>query len=327
MWPFILRRVLAGIVILFIASFCLYVLVSLSGDPLAQLKANPHVSPKTIEAARHQLHLDEPLLQRYWTWFTGFLHGDFGTSTTGQRVGPQIWVRLGVTAKLVVPTVIIAAIIAVLLGVVSAVRQYSVTDHTTTALAYLFYSTPVFVIALLLKNFLAVDINKLLGHTLFYTVGENTPGVTGTWSVIKDDAAHTALPIVALVLVTYASWSRYQRAAMLDVLGADYIRMARAKGLSRRRVLLVHAARNALIPVTTVIALDFAVILGGTVITEVVFGWEGMGRFLYEGLTGPVSPDVNAVQAWLMITATAIVVFNIIADILYAVLDPRIRLG
>jgi len=327
MWPFVLRRILAGLVILFIASFCLYVLVSLSGDPLAQLKANPHTSARTIAAARHELHLDEPLLQRYWTWFTGFLHGDFGTSTTGQRIGPQIWARLGVTAKLVIPTVIISAIIAVLLGIVSAVKQYSVSDHTSTALAYLFYSTPVFVIALLLKNFLAVDVNQAVGHTIFYTVGENTPGVTGTWNVIKDDAAHTALPVIALTLVTYAAWSRYQRAAMLDVLGADYIRLARAKGLSRRRVLMVHAARNALIPVTTVIALDFAVILGGTVITEVVFGWEGMGRFLYEGLIGPVSPDVNAVQAWLMITATAVVAFNIIADILYAVLDPRIRLG
>jgi peptide/nickel transport system permease protein len=327
MWPFILRRILAGLVILFIASFCLYVLVSLSGDPLAQLKANPHTSARTIAAARHELHLDEPLLQRYWTWFTGFLHGDFGTSTTGQRIGPQIWARLGVTAKLVIPTVIISAIIAILLGIVSAVKQYSVSDHTSTALAYLFYSTPVFVIALLLKNFLAVDVNQAVGHTIFYTVGENTPGVTGTWNVIKDDAAHTALPVIALTLATYAAWSRYQRAAMLDVLGADYIRLARAKGLSRRRVLVVHAARNALIPVTTVIALDFAVILGGTVITEVVFGWEGMGRFLYEGLIGPVSPDVNAVQAWLMITATAVVAFNIIADILYAVLDPRIRLG
>jgi peptide/nickel transport system permease protein len=314
-------------VILFIASFALYVLVSLSGDPLAALRSNPHISPKTIEAARHQLHLDEPLLARYWTWFTGMIHGDFGVSTTGQRVGPQLWVRLGVTAKLVIPTVIIAAIIAIFLGIMSAVKQYSVTDHTSTALAYLFYSTPVFVVALVLKNYLAVDVNNAVGTTVLYTIGENTPGVTGTWNTIRDDAAHTILPVVALVLVTYASWSRYQRAAMLDVLGADYIRLARAKGLSRRRVLLVHAARNALIPVTTVIALDFAVILGGTVITEVVFGWEGMGRFLYEGLTGPVSPDVNVVQSWMMITATAVVAFNIIADMLYAVLDPRIRLG
>jgi peptide/nickel transport system permease protein len=170
-------------------------------------------------------------------------------------------------------------------------------------------------------------VNRTVGHTLLYTVGENTPGTTGTWNTVRDDTAHTVLPVIALVLVTYAAWSRYQRAAMLDVLNADYMRLARAKGLSRRRVLFVHAARNALIPVTTVIALDFAVVLSGTVITEVVFGWEGMGRFLYEALTGPVSPDVNAVQAWLMVTATAVVIFNIIADVLYAVLDPRIRLG
>jgi peptide/nickel transport system permease protein len=194
-----------------------------------------------------------------------------------------------------------------------------------TGLSYLLYSTPVFVVAILLKDFLAVDVNKAAGHTVLYTIGENTPGTTGTMNVILDTAAHTVLPVLTLVLITYAVWSRYQRAAMLDVLNADYVRLARAKGLSPRRVLYVHALRNALIPVITVVALDFATILGGAVITEVAFGWEGMGRFLYEGLTGPESPDVYVVQAWLMIAATVVIVFNIIADVLYGLLDPRIR--
>jgi peptide/nickel transport system permease protein len=325
MWAYILRRLISGIVILAVASFLMFVLVTLSGDPLAQLKANPHVSAATIAAARAQLHLNEPMLPRYWTWLTGFLHGQFGTSTTGQAVGPQLWQRLLVTLTLVIPTVIVSVIVAVLVGVLSAVRQYSIIDHVSTGLAYLFYSTPVFVVAILLKDFLAVDVNNAVGHTVLYTVGQNTPGTTGTWNIFTNTVQHTVLPVLTLVLVTYAGWSRYQRAALLDVLNADYIRLARAKGLSPRRVLFVHALRNALIPVTTVVAIDFAVIISGTVITEIVFGWTGMGQFLYGGLTGPVSPDVNVVQAWLMITATVVVAFNLIADLLYALLDPRIR--
>ena len=150
-------------------------------------------------------------------------------------------------------------------------------------------------------------------------------GVTGFGNVAVDAIEHAILPVVTLVLITYATWSRYQRSSMLDVLNADYIRLARAKGLSPRRVLYVHALRNALIPVTTVIALDFAAVIGGALITEIVFGWEGFGQFFYTGLTGPVSPDVNVVQAWFVVSAAIVVLFNLIADVLYGVLDPRVR--
>ena len=322
---YIVRRILAGLATLIVASFLVFLLVAVSGNPLANLYANPHISQATIQAARLQLHLNEPLLERYWTWLTGVLHGDFGISTTGQPVGSQLGARILVTLRMVIPATIIAAFLGILVGVVSAVKQYSVLDHAMTGLAYLFFSTPVFIVAILLKDFLAVDVNNSVGHTILYTIGQDNPGTTGTWSVFLDAVQHTVLPVITLVLITYAGWSRYQRASMLDVLNADYIRLARAKGLTPRRVLYVHALRNALIPVTTVIALDFAAVLGGAVITEVVYGWEGMGRFLYEGLTGPVSPDTNVVQAWLLISATAVIVFNVIADLLYAVLDPRIR--
>jgi glutathione transport system permease protein len=322
---YILRRCLAGLVTLLVASFLVFLLVAVSGDPLANLKANPHVSPATIQAARLQLHLDQPLLERYWTWLTGMLHGSFGTSTTGQDVASQLGTRLLVTLRMVIPATILAAIVAILIGVVSAVKQYSILDHTMTGLAYLFYSTPVFVVAILLKDFFAVKFNGAVGHTVLYTIGQNTPGTTGTWSSLTDSIQHTILPVVTLALVTYAGWSRYQRASMLDVLNADYVRLARAKGLSPRRVLYVHTLRNALIPITTVIALDFATIIGGALITEIAFGWEGMGRFLLGGLTGPVSPDVYVVQAWLMVAATAVIAFNIIADLIYGLLDPRIR--
>jgi glutathione transport system permease protein len=325
MWTYISRRIAAGIAILFVASFLMFILVSVSGNPLAQLQANPHISPATIAAARAELHLDQPVIERYFTWLTGVLHGDFGTGTTGQAVGPQIWPRFFVTLKMVLPAVILSVLVGVLIGVVSAIRQYSIVDHVSTGLAYFFYSTPVFVIALVLKDFLAVDFNKAAGRTVLYTIGENSPGTSGAWSVLVNSLAHTVLPVLTLTLITYAAWSRYQRASMLDVLNADYIRLARAKGLSPRRVLYVHALRNALIPVTTVVALDFATVLGGAIVTEVVFGWEGMGRFLYEGLTGPVSPDVNVVQGWMLIAAAAVIFFNLVADLLYALLDPRIR--
>jgi peptide/nickel transport system permease protein len=133
------------------------------------------------------------------------------------------------------------------------------------------------------------------------------------------------LPVITLTLVTYATWSRFQRAAMLDVLNADYIRLARAKGLSPRRVLFVHALRNALIPVVTVVAIDFAALIGGALVTEIVFSWDGMGQYLYNALTGAESPDVYAVSGWLMVAGTAVVVFNILADLVYGLLDPRIR--
>jgi peptide/nickel transport system permease protein len=327
MAAFLIRRVLAGIVTLFIASFLLFLLVAVSGDPLATLRANPHVTPQVLAVASHQLGLDQPLLTRYWHWLTGMLSGSFGSTASGQSVGSELASRLLVTLQMVVPATILSAIIAVLLGVFSAVRQYSIGDHVLTAIAYIFYSVPVFVVAILLKDFLAIKLNSAVGHTVLYTIGENTPGTTGAWHIFTDSLGHTVLPVVTLTLITYAGWSRYQRAAMLDVLNADYVRFARAKGLSPRRVLYVHALRNALIPVVTVIALDFAGIIGGAVLTEFAFGWNGMGSFLLGALTGQIAPDVYVVQAWLIVTATAIIAFNILADVLYAVLDPRIRLA
>jgi peptide/nickel transport system permease protein len=322
---YLIRRALAGILTLVVTSFLIFLLVAISGNPLATLMANPHISPATIAIARKELGLNQPLLERYWTWLTDMLRGNFGTSTTGQPVGSELGSRLLVTLQMVIPATILAAIIAVFVGVLSAVKQYSVMDHVMTGLAYLFYSTPVFVVAILLKDFLAVKVNEAVGHTILYTIGQNNPGTTGAWNIFTDAFAHSVLPVLTLTLITYAGWSRYQRASMLDVLNADYVRLARAKGLIPRRVLYVHALRNALIPVLTVFALDFAGVLGGAVITEIAFGWEGMGQFLLQGLTGPISPDVNVVQAWLMVTATAVIAFNIIADVVYALLDPRIR--
>jgi peptide/nickel transport system permease protein len=325
MWLYLLRRMVAGIIVLAVLSFGVFILVALSGNPLAALQATPGVSRATITAAAAQLHLNEPLVVRYWGWLDGLLHGNFGSSYTGQPVGPQIAQRLLVTLKLVVPAVILSVLIGVVVGVISAIRQYRPVDHASTGLAYLFFSTPVFVLGLLLKDFLAVDANRAVGHTVLFTVGQATPGITGSWNVFVNEVQHAVLPVITLTLVTCATWIRFQRAAMLDVLNADYIRLARAKGLSPRRVLFVHALRNSLVPVVTIVAIDFAALIGGALVTEIVYGWNGMGQYLFDGLTGAESPDVYAVSGWLMVAGTAVVVFSILADLVYGVLDPRIR--
>ena len=328
MWSYILRRTVAGLVVLLVVTFVVFILVVLSGNPLATMMANPKISPATIRAAREALHLNQPLLERYWNWLWGLLHGSFGTSFSGQPVGSQLGHALLVSLRLAIPVVILSVILAVVLGVVGAVRQYHAVDYVSTGMSYIFFATPVFVLALLLKDFLAVDINQWAGHTILYTVGPESPGFTGNWwQTFVNSTQHIVLPVVTLVLVTYASWSRFQRASLLDVLNADYIRLARAKGLSPRRVLYVHALRNALIPVTTVVALDFAGLLGGVIITEIVYSWSGMGTLFYNALAGGsgISPDVYIVQGWLIVAAGAVIAFNIVADVMYAFLDPRIR--
>jgi peptide/nickel transport system permease protein len=183
----------------------------------------------------------------------------------------------------------------------------------------------VFWLAALLKEYGAIRLNKLFGEQVVYTVGAETPNLTGGFGArLADWAGHLVLPTIALALISFAAWSRYQRATMLDVLGSDYIRLARAKGLSRSRVMTRHALRNALIPLVTVVAIDIGAVFGGAVITERVFSWQGMGALLVQGVQ---TYDVNVLLAWLMVTSILVVLFNLIADVLYAVLDPRIRYG
>lgn len=329
MWAYLVRRVMAGAIVLAVLSFAVFLLVALSGDPLAVLRANPDTPPATIHAMSANLHLNQPLPIRYWGWLVGMLHGDFGTSANGQPVGTMLGSAMLVTLRITLPAVVLSVLAGVLMGVVSAIRQYKPVDYLSTALAYLFFSTPVFVLGLLLKDFLAVDVNKAAGKVILFTVGPNSPGLSGTvLQSLVNDVQHEVLPVITLVLVTIATWSRYQRAAMLDVLNADYIKLARAKGLSPRRVLFVHALRNALIPMVTIVAIDFAALIAGALITEIVFAWNGMGMLLYNALTGTfggLSPDVYTVQGWLMVTATLVIVFNILADLIYALIDPRIR--
>lgn len=324
MYAYALRRLLVSVPLLLISSMIVYALVHFAGDPLADLKGrNPAVPEAVLDQRRRLLGLDKSLPEQYWNWLTGILQGDFGPSIKGIDIGADLSRRLGVTLRMVVLAMLIAVVLAVIVGVLSAVKQYSRLDYTATLLGFVALSMPVFWLAALLKEFLAIRINDALGRTVVYTIGDSTPNLVGGFGTkLADSAGHLVLPTVALAAISYAEWSRYQRSSMLDVLNSDYIRLARAKGLSRSRVLVRHALRCALIPITTVVALGVGAILGGAVITERVFAWHGMGEMLLSSVN---DQDVNRLLAWLMVSAVIVVVFNLIADLLYAFLDPRIR--
>jgi len=320
---FTLRRLAVSIPVVIASSFIVFVLVATAGgDPLADLRLRPGVSEATIQLRRHQLNLDKPVLQRYGIWVKGAVRGDLGRSVGNEEVRPLLLRRLGVTMRLVLFATLVSVIVAVFIGSMGAVKQYSKFDYTATFFAFVFFSMPVFWLAALLRD-QGIRMNLRLGRRLFFVVGEQTPGLSGGFvTVWLDRLGHLILPSLTLVLIQMAAWSRFQRGSMLEVLNADYIRTARAKGISSARVLFHHALRNAMIPVVTVVAIDFATILGGAVITETVFGWTGMGRLLVDALK---VQDVNVVQAWLLVTAVLVVVFNLLADLLYGYLDPRTR--
>src|SRR4051794_25911049 len=320
-----IRRLFIAIPVAIGASFVTFLLVAFGTDPLADLRARrPPVPQQTIDAQRHRLWLDQNVFERYWHWLSGvFQHGYFGPSVQSSvNIRSELVTRLAVTFRLVFLAMLLAAILAVVVGVISAVKQYSAVDYTATFTGFLFLSLPPFWFALLLKQ-LGISINRHVGHTVFYTIGDESIGLTGPWyNHIGDIIGHLMLPTLTLALISYAAWSRYNRASMLEVLNSDYVRLAKAKGLSRRRVMIRHALRTALIPLTTVMALDLAAILGGAIVTETVFQWHGMGDFL---LTGIRNRDAYAVSAWLLVTAMIVIIFNLIADLMYGVLDPRIR--
>lgn len=504
MLRFILRRLAASIGILFAASLLLYVLVVNSGDPLAELRESNAENRENLMRQRSEfMNLDQPWYQRYWTWLVGVgqcfkLECDLGTNRQGIEVVDLLALAAGSTLRLVLLATVLAAVLGIAIGVLTAVRQYSGLDYGVTFLTFLFFSLPVFWAAVLLKEYMAIGYNDwirepqfsvpqivviavvvgflmqvflagnrtrrivtflvsagfvalvipyltwlnffrfpqlgfgavmlltlgvalsgtamsvglrntkvlypalataalgailyfvtfglleepnvwilagggalavalpaLLGHFMggwlrtqaigvsvatglvaatfttvdhifrawpgflaikprpIATIGSQTPNFAGTfWEDFLDKGAQLLLPTILLAIISLASYSRYTRSSMLEVGQQDYIRTARSKGLSERTVIFRHAFRNAMIPIATIAAFDFAGLIGGAVITESVFGWKGMGELFRTGLT---QVDPAPVMAFFLVTGTAAVLFNMLADIFYAILDPRIR--
>jgi peptide/nickel transport system permease protein len=326
---FTIRRVIASVLVLLASSFLVFALCAASFDPLSRYYTlQPRPPEAFFDNLREKLGLNDNFFVRYWHWLSGVITGDFGESVNGTPVADQLFQRLGVTARLITAAIIIAVILAIVVGVIGAVRQYKASDYAFTFLAYLLIALPTFWFAALLKEFVAVGINDWSGSQVLFTIGEETPALglyASGWELWADRLGHLVLPTISLALLSFAAWSRFQRAAMLDVLSSDYMRLARAKGLTYRRAVVKHGLRNALIPLTTVVALGIGSLFGGAIITEQVFVWNGMGRYLLED--GIHDNDINVVLGWLLVSAVFVVLFNLIADILYAVLDPRIRLS
>ncbi len=507
MASFIARRLVISVLVLLAATFIVFVLVANAGDPRSALYESTDPGKETrIAAMTRNLSLDVPIIPRYFNWLSGVLgcfvgNCDLGNTVGGAPVTGGLTVAMGATLRLVVFALVIAVVLGVTIGMVTALRQYSGLDYSVTFFAFLFFSLPVFWIAVLMKQFLAIKFNSwlkdpsippwmivvaavvaallaagviggdrrrrlmaagvggavvavvmtllsvtdwfaapgigpvlmivmsvltafaataliagfrsrltlyatlvtaavgvvsyfvldslladpttllLLGllvlalvigaaigagmgglyrsqairacmltafgcsllvfmsHLLdavpaysakvngvvIATIGATTPNFSGDfWETTLDQLGHLILPTIAIVLISIASYTRYTRSSMLEVMNQDYIRTARAKGLTERTVVVRHGFRNAMIPITTIVALDIGGLIGGAIVTETVFGWSGMGKYFNDALK---VPDANAVMGFFLITGFAIVVANMVADIAYGFLDPRIRLS
>jgi peptide/nickel transport system permease protein len=319
MATFIARRLLYSIPVLIAASMLVFFGMSLVTDPLSQLRLIPNLSQETLQNIIDRKHLDEPIIIQYGFWVKDMFFNQFGTTAIGDNaIWPDLQRAIGNTLQLVLVSQVIAVVLAVLLGVLSAKKQYSFFDYATTTVSFFGFSVPIFWFALILQA-LATTFFLKTGIRLFYTFGQSSLDPANP---ILDRLQHMVLPIVTLSYVSIAAFSRYQRASMLEVLHSDYIRTARAKGLKERTVTMKHALRNALIPIVTVAAIDFGAVLGGAVITETIFAWPGMGKFFIDSL---IQGEVYTLMAWLMVTAVAIIGANLVADIIYGLLDPRIR--
>jgi ABC-type dipeptide/oligopeptide/nickel transport system permease component len=322
MLTYVVRRLLYSVVVVLLSSFIIFSFVRVSTDPLAFAKQNPAVSELTLKNIADRKHLNDPIPVQYVYWLKDAATNKFGTTTIGNRpILPDLARVMGHTLQLVIIAEMLAILIAVGIGVYSALRQYSVFDYSGTTLSFLGLATPVFWLALMLQV-LMVNIYQWTGYHLFPIASLSSVDPGSGIHFALDRAHHLALPVLVLMVASIATYSRFMRAAMLEVVNADYVRTARAKGLKENRVVMKHAFRNALIPLVTVVALNFGALLGGAVVTETVFSLDGMGLYFVNALG---AGDPYPIMAWLMITAILVVVFNLVADIAYGFLDPRVR--
>jgi peptide/nickel transport system permease protein len=334
MLMYTVRRILATIPVLIAATLFTFFLVDLAGDPLAPLiTATPPVPEETIQAMRERLYLDRPFYERYWLWLTGLgntngdiglLQGKWGPSVSSTDIGVEMGRRFWITLRLVGFATIASIFLAVITGVISAVRQYSKTDHVLTFVGFLALAMPTFWLAVVIKDG-AVWLNRnVFNSQVFFTRNATSPQYSQMefWERMSDVAGHAILPTLTLMLTGYALISRFQRASMLEVLNSDYVRLARAKGLRNGKVMRRHALRTALIPVVTLTALTVSGALTGSVVVEFIFGWRGLGTFFLAALR---DIDTFAMMAFIVFSGVLVIVANLIADLLYGVLDPRIR--
>lgn len=321
MGRYLLRRLGNYAILVFIAASATYFLASCTLHPdINYLSKNPRPPLHSIYTILRSYNLDPhtPVYLRYWRWLTGIvLHGDFGKTAEGASVNTELGRRVLVSTELLFVATILGAVGGVAVGAWNALRQYRPSDRVSTIVSYVLLATPVVVIAVGLRTLDTAGDGPLVQY-----IGMYDPKVHGTFPVILNNIEHLILPTLTLLLAQIPFFSRYQRSTMLDVLGSDFLRTARAKGLRRRQAVLRHGLRTAVIPVMPLLVYNVVLLFTGATFTEEIYGWHGMGEWLVNSITGN---DVNAVAAVAIFTAGVVLIAGLLSDIVYAALDPRVR--
>ncbi|MFM9172385.1 MAG: ABC transporter permease [Acidimicrobiaceae bacterium] len=325
MLGYIARRFLNFVLLVLIASSLGYFLASVALNPRGNYEAaNPPIPKESIDAVLNRGNVNDevPFTTRYVKWAGNVLQGDFGEDLDQNRVNEEFSRRVWVSLRLLMLGTFLGATIGVIVGVVSAVRQYEFFDRSTSLFAYFILSTPVFLLAILLK-FVGIKFNDAIGWTFFFTQGEYTPGYVGS-SIgrLGDRLQHLILPTLSIALGSISFYSRYQRNTMLDVLSSDHLRTARAKGLTKRQALFKHGLRVAISPMATFFAYGFGLLIAGAAFTETIYGWYGMGQWF---IAAVAKNDINSVSAVVTFTAVLVLFSGFLADVILAILDPRVR--
>ena len=326
---FLLRRLIYLLVLVVISTSVAYLLAATELNPRARYEGrNPPPPAAVVDASLDALNMNDkvPVLRRFATWAGALVRGNLGRTIDNQSVNDEIGRRMWVSLRLVLVGAFVGTFLGVAAGAYGAVQQYRLSDRILTVFSFVVLSIPAVVLGVLFKN-AGIGLNNLLGYTggtrLLYTTGEVTPGMDPwSWAGIVNRLAHLALPSMVLIVIAVAFYGRYQRNAMLDVLGSDFLRTARAKGLSRPRALITHGLRTALIPMATFFAYEFALLFVGATFTERLFGWHGMGEYFVESVT---KNDVNSVAGVTLFVGILVLLAGFLSDIAYAALDPRVR--
>lgn len=329
MGAFLLRRLLYLGCLVVVSTSVAYVLAATQLNPRARYDGrNPPPPVAVVDATLDALNLNDkvPLVTRFGRWSRGVVSGNLGRTIDNQSVNAEIGRRMWVSLRLVLIGSVLGTLLGVAAGAYSAVKQYQAADRILTVFSFVVLSIPAVVLGVLFKN-AGIGLNNRLGFRgatkLLYTTGEMTPGVD-PWTLagILNRTAHMVLPSMVLIVIAIAFYGRYQRNAMLDVLGSDFLRTARAKGLSRTRALITHGLRTALIPMATFFAYEFALLFVGATFTEKLFGWHGMGEYFVDSVT---KNDVNSVAGVTLFVGVLVLMAGFLSDIAYAALDPRVR--
>ncbi|PRQ12558.1 ABC transporter permease [Corynebacterium sp. 13CS0277] len=327
MIKYLLKKTLSWIGMIFLAVNITYFLASSFLDPRSNYaERRPPVPEERVDAILTPLNLNnkEPLLDRWWTWLSNIiLHWDWGKSPLGDSVNEQISYRVWVSAELMLIATILSVVIGVSVGVYTASRQYKKGDRVWQFLSIITMNIHI-VVATLIVVWAAIKINKSAGKNIFYVTGSSSIGVEGVWNTIVDTAQHLVLPTVSLVVISYAGYHFLQRSILLDNIDADYVRTARAKGLTRAQAVRRHALRTSIIPVATTVAFSIPGIFTGAVMTETIFGWQGMGQYFIQTIN---RNDIHGVVAVAAFGAAMTAIGAILSDFLVVFLDPRVRVS